>query len=270
MAVLDGLVLDAVVASAPTNLWQWLGDSSQRTVTGPIPEQLWATLWRSLLAFVLAALLAIPPAAWLAHRRRFEVVATWFVNLGRVIPTLAFLAFAAAVSLRNGYGFAPWPIVFALTALALPPLFANTYTGVRDASPEAVSAARAMGLTERQILLRVELPLAMPLLLAVSRVTLTQLVATEALAALFGGGGLGIYIRFGFAGSNIYQIQAGALLVAGTALTVDLVLAILTRYAVPAPLRPPSRRARRTPLLPARSPSRPTEANHQPTLRGTP
>lgn len=248
MSSLIGLLADSsVLGAAPTSAWEWLGASEERTVTGAIPEQLWRTLWHSLAAFGFALVLAVPSAAWLAHRRKFEVAATWFVNLGRVIPTLTFLAFAVVISLRNGFGFAPWPIVFALTALALPPLFANTYTAVRQASPEAVSAARAMGFTEGQILRRVELPLAVPLLLAVSRVTLTQLVATEALGALFGGGGLGIYIRFGFATNDIYEIQAGALLVAGTALAVDLVLALLSRYAVPAQLQPPSRRPRGTP-----------------------
>ncbi|MCB1040679.1 MAG: ABC transporter permease subunit, partial [Acidimicrobiales bacterium] len=74
-------------------------------------------------------------------------------------------------------------------------LFANTYTAVRGAAPDAVSAARAVGLTERQILTSVELPLAAPLIVTACRVTLTQVIATEALGALFGGSGLGIYVR---------------------------------------------------------------------------
>lgn len=227
-----------LLASEPTNVWQWLGDSSQRTVTGDIPSQVWTTLWHSVLAFAIAAGAAIPAAAVLAHFRKVEVLSSWLVNIGRVIPTVTIVAVFVIISLRNGYGFEPWPIVIALVLLALPPLYSNTYTAVRDASPEAVSAARAMGLTELQILRQVELPLATPLILAASRVAITQVVATEALAALFGGTGLGQYITFGLANRDIYEVQAGALLVAGLAMTVDLLFWAVTRFLVPAPLRP--------------------------------
>jgi len=234
-------VIAAVLAQSaePTNFWQWLTDSSQRTVTGDIPSQAWTTLWHSVLAFVIAAAIAIPLAAVLAHFRKVEVLSTWLVNIGRVIPTVTIVAVFVIVSLRNGFGFEPWPIVIALILLALPPLYSNTYTAVRDASPEAVGAARAMGLTELQILRRVELPLSTPLILAASRVAITQVVATEALAALFGGTGLGQYITFGLANRDIYEVQAGAILVAGLAMSVDLVFWFVTRFLVPKPLRPP-------------------------------
>ncbi len=234
-------------AAEPTNVWEWLNDSSQRRVTGDIPSQAWSTLWHSVLAFSIAAGIAIPTAAWLAHRRKAEVLSTWLVNLGRIIPTVTIVAVLVLISLRNGYGFEPWPIVIALVLLALPPLYANTYTAVRDASPEAVGAARAMGLTEGEILRRVELPLATPLILSASRVAITQVVATEALAALFGGTGLGQYITFGLANRDTYEVQAGAVLVAGLAMSVDLVFWFVTRFLVPAPLRPPAsnRRAMR-------------------------
>lgn len=251
-------------AQAPTNLWEWLGDSSERTVSGPIPSQAWTTVWHSSLAFAVAAAVAIPLAAVLGHFRRAEVAASWVVNLGRVIPTITILGFAVLVSLRNGFGFEPWPIVVALVLLALPPLFANTYTAVREASPDAVGAARAMGLSEGQILRRVELPLALPLILAACRTALTQVVATEALGALFGSGGLGIYVRFGFAQNDIYEIQAGALLVAGAAMTVDLIFWGCTRFLVPKPLRPrPGReRTMRAIRFPSKQPT--------PSLGGTP
>jgi osmoprotectant transport system permease protein len=239
----------AVLAQAaePTSLWEWLNDSSQRQFTGDIPSRAWSTLWHSVLAFAVAAAIAIPAAAVLAHFRKAEAASTWVVNLGRVIPTVTIVAVLVVISLRNGYGFEPWPIVIALVLLALPPLYANTYTAVREASPEAVGAARAMGLTEGQILRQVELPLATPLILAASRVAITQVVATEALAALFGGTGLGQYITFGLANRDTYEVQAGALLVAGLAVTVDLTFWLVTRFLVPAPLRPApsSRRAMR-------------------------
>lgn len=235
----------AVLAAEPTNFWEWLGDSSTRRITGPIPHNLWTTLWHALAGGAIAVAIAVPLALVLAHYRRGELVASSLVNLGRIIPTITILAIFVVISLRNGYGFEPWPIVIALTILAVPPIFANTYTAVVQASPDAVGAARAMGLTERQIMVGVEFPLALPLILTGVRVALTQLVATEALGSLFGGGGLGLYVRFGFAGDDVYQIQAGALLVAGTAMAVDLVMWLVTRYAVPRGVR--TRKVRRTP-----------------------
>ncbi|MCU1499027.1 MAG: opuBD [Acidimicrobiales bacterium] len=226
-----------LLGTEPTNVWQWLGDSTTRTVTGPIPSNLWITLWHALAAGAIAVVLTVPAAVVLAHGRRAEVLSTWLVNLGRIIPTVTILAISVVLSLRNGLGFAPYPILLALTLLAVPPIFANTYTAVRQASPDAVSSARAMGLTERQIMTAVELPLAMPLVLTGIRTALTQMVATEALGALFGGGGLGIYVRFGFAGDDVSQIQAGALLVAGAAMATDLVLAVLARLVVPRGVR---------------------------------
>jgi len=237
--------MTALLATDPTDVWQWLHDPAMRPVTGPIPHNLWITLWHSLLAGGLAVALAVPTALALAHFRKAEVVAGWLVGLGRIIPTVTLLAIFVVISLRNGWGFEPWPIVAALTILAVPPIFATTYTAVRGVPTEAVAAGRAMGLTERQLMARVELPLALPLILTGVRVALTQVVATEALGPLFGGSGLGIYIRFGFADKDLYAIQGGALLVAGTAMAVDLLMALVARAALPRGLRTAPRRRRR-------------------------
>jgi osmoprotectant transport system permease protein len=256
-----------VGATEPTNWWEWIGDSSTRTVSGSIPDQLWTTVWHSLFAAAIAVAIAVPLALVLAHFRRAEVLSSWVVNVGRVVPTVTILGVAVLISLRNGYGFAPWPIVVALTLLALPPIFANTYTAVREASPEAVAAARAMGLSEAQIITRIELPLALPLMTTGIRTAVTQLVATEALGALFGGGGLGVYVRYGFAGDDIYQIQAGALLVAGTAMAADAALWLLSRVALPRGVR--TGRAARRPERPIGAPA-PMTPPLTPPLGGTP
>lgn len=219
-----------LLTAATGNLWTWLGDSGARANSGSIPQNLLITLRHALLAVLLAAVFAVPTAALLAHFRRGRVIATTVINLGRVIPTVTILAIAVVVSLRNGFGFAPWPIVIALFAMSLPPLFANTYTGVSGVSPDAVVAARAMGMSELQILGQVEVPLAAPLMLAGLRTALTQAIATEALGALFGGEGLGNYIAFGMAAKDNPQIQAGALLIAATAMSADLIVAGLSRY----------------------------------------
>jgi osmoprotectant transport system permease protein len=252
----------AVLGAAPTNWWQWLNDSSTRTVSGPIPHQLWITLWHALAATAIAAAIAVPLALVLAHYGRGEVISGWLVNLGRVIPTVTVLGIAVLISLRNGYGFEPWPILLALTLLAVPPIFANSYTAVRGAPPDAVAASRAMGFTERQIMTRIELPLALPLILTGVRVALTQLVATEALGALFGGSGLGTYINFGFAGSDANQIQAGAILVAGTATVADLAMWLLSRAVLPRGVRSGRPARRRVPRGAVVTPN--------PSLGGTP
>jgi osmoprotectant transport system permease protein len=230
--------------SEPTNFWQWLGDSSTRTVSGPIGQNLILTLQHALGGALIAAVVGIPLAVWLAHYRRAEVVSGWIVNLGRTIPTITLLAIFVVISLRNGYGFAPWPIVIALALLALPPIYANTYTAIRQVPADAVDSARGMGFSEREIMSSVELPLAMPLILTGIRVAVTQVIATEALGALFGGGGLGIYVRFGFANHDIYQIQAGALLVAGAAMGADLALALASRLVVPKGIQRSRQRSR--------------------------
>ncbi len=231
-----------VLGADPTNVWQWFGASELRRITGPIPSNLWITLWHALVAGAAAVALAVPPALYLAHRRKGEVLASWLVGLGRIVPTVTLLAIFVVISLRKGWGFEPWPIVAALTILAVPPIFANTYTAVVGAPADAVAAGRAMGLTEGQIMRQIELPLALPLILTGVRVALTQLVATEALGPLFGGKGLGLYIRFGFANKDIYAIQGGALLVAGTAMAVDLLMWLLSRFALPRGVRVQARR----------------------------
>lgn len=223
--------------SGSRNVWDWLRDPAERAVTGSIPHNLSLTLQHACLAVLLSTVLAVPLAAWLAHVRRGELVASTLVNLGRVVPTLTILAVAVVVSLERGLGFAPWPIVVALTALSVPPIFANTYTAIRSVPPDAVHAAEAMGLSGRQVLTGVELPLATPLLLGGIRVALTQAIATEALGALFGGGGLGIYVAVGLAVNDGHAIQAGALLVAGTAMAADALLAACARAATPRGLR---------------------------------
>lgn len=232
-----------LLAAEPTNVWEWFRTPEEREVSGSIPENLWITLQHAGWGVLLAVVIAVPLATWLAHRRKGDLLASSIVNLGRVIPTLTILAVAVMFSLRWGFGFAPWPIVIALAALSLPPIFANTYTAIREVPRDTVAAAEAMGMSGGQILRQVELPLALPLFMAGIRVAVTQAIATEALGALFGGGGLGIYVSLGLAINDNYEIQGGALLVAGTAMAADLLLVLFARAITPRGLR--SRAAKR-------------------------
>jgi len=227
----------SVLAAEPTNVIEWLQDSTQRAGSGAIPEQLWITLWHSVAATLFAIAIAVPLALVLAHYRRAELLSAWIVNIGRVIPTVTIIGVVVLVSLRNGYGFEPWPILIALVAMALPPIFANTYTAVRVVDENVVGAARAIGTTEASIMGRVELPLALPVILTGVRVAAVQVVATEVIGAFFGGEGLGAYIRQGLGNQDIYEVQAGALIITGAAMTLDLVLWLLSKALVPTGVR---------------------------------
>ena len=240
----------SVLAAEPTNVGAWLQDSSQRAGSGAIPPQLWITMWHSLAAIAFAITIAVPLALVLAHYRQAELLSAWVVNIGRVIPTVAIIGVVVLVSLRNGYGFEPWPILIALVAMALPPIFANTYTAVRGVDENVVGAGRAIGTTERSIMSRVELPLALPVILTGIRVAAVQVVATEVIGAFFGGEGLGAYIRQGIGNQDIYEVQAGALIITGAALTVDLVLWLLSKVLVPSSVRKIVRRSSKAGQVP--------------------
>ena len=226
-------MITTLLAADPTNVFQWLGDSSERLGSGPIPDQAWLTIWHSLAATTIAIVLGVPLAVWLAHYRKAELLSAWIVNIGRVIPTVTIVAVAVLVSLRNGFGFEPWPILIALVAMALPPIFSNTYTAVRGVDENVVSAARAIGTTERSIMTSVELPLASMIILTGIRVAAVQVVATEVIGAFFGGEGLGAYIRQGLGNHDDYEVQAGALLITGVAMTFDLCLFLLSKVLIP-------------------------------------
>lgn len=123
------------------------------------------------------------------------------------------------------------PTVVALVLFAVPPLLTNAYVGMREVDRDVVRAARGMGMTDRQMLFRVELPLSLPLLMNGVRIAAVQLVATATIAALAGGGGLGRIITAGFNLANTAQVVAGAVLVAVFALLVEGVFEVAERLA---------------------------------------
>ena len=237
----------AVIADEPSNVLEWFTHRAARSTAGAIGDQVWLTVWHSAVALVVVVVVGVPIAALLAHRRRGELAAAFAVSIGRAIPTVAVVGVLVIVSLRNGLGFEPWPIIIALVLLGLPPVFANAYTAVRSVEPGPVDAARAMGSTEWQVLRRVELPLALPVIVAGIRTAAVQIVATEPLGAFFGGEGLGAYLRQGLSAQDSHQVQAGALLVTTVAIGAELLLVTAARVLLPRGVRAatPRRRARR-------------------------
>ena len=228
----------------PSNVIEWFTHAESRARSGAIPDQIWLTVWHSFAALLVVIAIAVPLALVLAHHRKGELAAQWIVNIGRAVPTVTVVGVLVIVSLQNGYGLEPWPILIALVLLGLPPVFTNTYTAVRGADPGAVDAARAMGFTHLAVMAKVELPLALPITLAGIRTAAVQIIATEPLAAFFGGEGLGAYIRQGLGNQDIYQVQAGALLVTGVAIGAELFVVGVSRLITPRGLRPPRRTER--------------------------
>lgn len=231
------LILAGGRAGQPSNVVEWFTDLESRASLRPIPEQVWLTVWHSGVAVVAVVMLALPLAVVLAHHRRAELAASWIINIGRAVPTVTIVGVLVIVSLRNGFGLEPWPIIIALILLGLPPAFTNTYAAVRGVDPSAVSSARAMGFTHRQVMTRVELPLALPVMFAGVRTAAVQIVATEPLAAFFGAEGLGAYLRSGLSTRDFPEVQAGAVLVAGVAIAVELGLLLVGRLVLPKGVR---------------------------------
>ncbi|MTV26862.1 ABC transporter permease [Nitriliruptoraceae bacterium ZYF776] len=221
--------------------WSW-------TDGGGVPYRTVQHLWVSGVAVAIAVAVAVPPAMWLAHRRRAEALASAVVNLGRAVPSFGLIILFWYVGSQVAWiGTSFWPLVLALVALALPPIFTNTYTAIRGVDPATVEAARGVGLDERQILLATELPLASPVVLAGIRVATVQVIATTAIGAIVtNGGGLGRFIVDGFArGRSGYgAVLGGAIAVALLTLAVDQLVALAERRLVPRRVRGDSAPAR--------------------------
>ena len=185
----------------------------------------------SAVAILVAVVISVPIGLWLGHLGKGEFLAVSVSNVGRAVPTLALLAFFVAFL---GIGFTN--VVFVLTLLAIPPILTNTYVGVRQTSREAVEAARGVGLTEAQIVRRVELPLAIPTIFTGLRTSAVAVVATATIAPLANVRSLGNPIvepqTYGDAG----QLGA-AIVVALITLAVDLGLGLIQRAVTPTGIR---------------------------------
>jgi len=235
----------------------WLRDAANwRGSTGA-----WARVGEhvqiSAVAVLAAVVLAVPGTLWLGHTRRFGLLAINVSNVGRALPSFAILVVGTQL-----LGLLEKPVIgsvsvfVALVALAVPPIVTNTYVGMAEVPDEVRDAARGMGLSEGQILRRVELPLAVPLIMAGVRTSAVQVVATATIAAQLGFGGLGRFIIDGYAlrsSGGFTDVLAGALLVAALALATEGALGLVQRALTPRGLRI-ERRAHRPDLLDDASP----------------
>ncbi|MGY1591121.1 ABC transporter permease [Geodermatophilus sp. SYSU D00965] len=221
----------------------YLNDPFNWTRSGGILDLLAEHLTVSAAAVLLAAVLAIPAGVALGRSGRGAGGIVVLSNVSRAVPTLALLTVFAVTPI----GFSDTATVLALAVFAVPPMLTNTFVGFREVDRDVREAARAMGMSRRQLLSRVDLPLALPLVMTGVRTAAVQVVATATLAALVGGGGLGRIINLGFGQQDLGQILAGALLVAGLALLTELVLVLVSWAVTPGPRRLPFRAGRREP-----------------------
>ncbi len=216
----------------------WFNDPAHWKGTNGIPNRLLEHLQYSIVAIVAAVILAMPLAVWLGHTRRYGTLAVSVSNLGRAVPSFAVLVIGTQM-----LGLLEYPVIgsvttfIALVLLAYPPLFTNSYVGVAEVDDDVRDSARGMGLSELQILRRVEIPMASPLLMAGLRTASLQVVATATIAAFVGAGGLGRYIIDGRAVFDNTEIFAGAVLVALLSLVTELVLSGCQRLVTPRGLR---------------------------------
>ncbi|MEU3186399.1 ABC transporter permease [Streptomyces sp. NPDC006923] len=212
--------------------WSWLTTGANWSGDSGVWHRLGEHVYVSGVALALACAVALPVALWLGHVGKGGALAINISNVGRAIPVFAVLALFMVSPLRNaGYV----PTIIALVLFAVPPLLTNAYVGMRGVDSAVVEAARGMGMSGRQLFLRVELPLAYPLIMTGLRSASVQVVATATIAAMVGQGGLGRIITAGFNTYNTPQVVAGALLVALLALLVEGVLVALDRMIDPAP-----------------------------------
>jgi osmoprotectant transport system permease protein len=221
------------MGDAWSDMLEYLRSDAAWSGRSGLPALFWAHVQLSLTAALVAIVAAVPFAVVLGHLRRGGVVAVWLVNIGRAIPSFAVIALVLPFSLRWGYGLGFWPTMVALVLLAVPPIFTNTYTGVRDVPDEVVEAAVGMGMRQREVITKVEVPVALPLILTGLRVSSSQVVATATLGALVGYRNLGTPIVTGFQRSNKGPMLAAAITVAALALLVDGAFALLQRRALP-------------------------------------
>lgn len=214
---------------------RWLVTSEHWSGSDGIPIRVWEHVQVSLISLLVAAAIAVPFGLLIGHTRRGQLVTVQVANIGRSIPSLAILsiAFLIAVKLWPTTAFGFPPVVAALTLLGIPVILINTYVGIQQVDPDTVEAARGMGMSELQILFRIEVPLAAPLILTGMRLAGVQIVATAGLWALTAGGALGRYIVDGFARREHERIVAGAILIALLAIGIDLFFGLLARLVSP-------------------------------------
>ncbi len=208
-------------------LVHWFTEGKHWNGENGIPNRTLQYIWYVFISMLVAIAIALPVGIGLGHTGRAGLLAINVANIGRAVPAFGLVIL---MFLLVGYGFLP--VLVALVALAIPPMMTNSYVGMRSVDPAVRQAATAMGMTGWQQLWRVELPIALPLVMAGLRTSAVQVMATAVLAAYVGLGGLGRYLIDGLSQQNLIEVFAGALMVAVLAIITEYSLAGLQKFLV--------------------------------------
>lgn len=209
----------------------WLGDPSHWQGPGGIPVRLLEHVVLAAVSLLIALAIAVPAGLFIGHTRRGATFAINVANVGRALPTLAVIGIVLPLTaaLDPQLGFKVYPTLIAMVLLAVPLILVNTYAGVAGVDAELVEAARGMGMDTGQLLGRVEVPVALPVIAGGVRSAAVLIVATATIGAIFGSGGLGRFLVEGIAQNDDGMIFGGAVLVAGLAVLTDFAFGALQR-----------------------------------------
>lgn len=215
-----------------TEAWSWLADPTHWAGADGVGVRLGEHLAYSAIGVLVACVIAVPTGWLVGHTRRGRGLTVGLSGAARALPTLGLITL---LGIALGIGLVGPMIAFVV--LAVPSVLAGAYAGVQSVDPAAVDGARACGMTEAQILTRVEVPLGLPLLVGGIRSAFLQVVATATLAAYVGSGGLGRLLFLGLKTQDYTLMVAASLLVVALALVCDLMFATLQHLVAPAGVR---------------------------------
>jgi osmoprotectant transport system permease protein len=217
---------------------QWLADPMHWQGPNGIPARLMEHVALSAGSVLLATLVALPLGLWIGHTGRYSWWVVSTANAWRALPSFAVIGLLVPFTtvIDPNLGFTLYPTVVAMIVLAGPPILVNAYQGIAGVDRDLVEAARAMGMKERQILLGVEIPIALPVLATGLRLAAVQVVATATLGATFGFGGLGRFIVLGDANQDNGELFGGVVLVTVLALATFGLFLLVERRLVSAGL----------------------------------
>lgn len=224
----------------------WFANPDNWQGANGIPTRFGEQLAYSGLALLIAAAIALPIGAVLGHLNKGEVIVISLANTVRALPTFGLLTLLV---IAMGIGLLP-PLI-ALVVLAVPPLLVNTFEGMRSVNPAVVSAAKGIGLRSVEVMLRVRVPSALPLIMLGIRLAAIQVISTATIAAYVGLGGFGRYIFDGLSRRQLEVVIAGSVLVAALAVATELLLILCTSLVTS---RGVTQRKRRSARVAARKP----------------
>lgn len=209
------------------DLVAWFLEPARWQGSAGIPTRVAEHVWYSAVAIFISIVIALPIGIFIGHTGRGGAIVINVMNSARAVPTFGIILLTVLVA-----GIGLLPVVVALVALASPPIVTNTYAGIRSVDPEIRDAAEGTGMRGWQVIRQVEIPVALPIIMAGIRTSSVQIVATATFAAIVGLGGLGRYIIDGLAQQDLTQVVGGAILVAALSLLTELSLSRLQRTMV--------------------------------------